>query len=62
MVVDVAPFDLQIDAPDGLEIEKFALPRIENQIDPAVPIDLWDPKILDLPPTASVLTGVDVCH
>ena len=59
-VVDVAPFDLQIVAPDGLEIEKFALPRIENQIDPAVPIDLWDRKILDLPPTASVLTGVDV--
>jgi hypothetical protein len=59
-VVDVLPSELQIDAPDGLEIEMFALPKVENQLDPAVPVELWDPKTLNLSPNAPVLTGIDI--
>ncbi|MCU0710909.1 MAG: DUF4091 domain-containing protein [Pirellula sp.] len=59
-VVDVPPGELQIDAPDGFEIDKFVLPKIENQLDPAIPINRWDPKTLGLAPDTQVLTAIDI--
>ena len=59
-VVGVPPGELQIDAPVGFEIDKFVLPKIENQLDPAVPIDRWDPKALGLNPDTQVLTAIDI--
>lgn len=59
-IIDEEPENLQIDAPDFFLIHKFALPRIEGKLDPAVPIQHWEPETLGLPTNTSVATAFDI--
>lgn len=59
-IIDEKPNELQIVAPEGFVIDKFALPRVEGKWDPAVPIQHWEPATLGLPPDTPAATAFDI--